>query len=136
MMNTMQTESLGSGSDSDRHSDELNQSPDITSEDMASAEDANEIVHSLEVTSNLRHNVKYSALEEDQNEAKDDVTNIKDKDLTYGLRNISEKLSAALVNVSSKEDLVKLHAEVAEEAIAGTYIEIIVMIGSYMLVLF
>ncbi|MED6170199.1 hypothetical protein PIB30_028713 [Stylosanthes scabra] len=86
---------------------------------MASAEDANEIVHSLEVTSNLRHNVKYNALEEDQNEAKDDVTNIKDKDLTYGLRSISEKLSAALVNVSSKEDLVKLHAEVAEEAIAG-----------------
>ncbi|QHN94006.1 Filament-like plant protein [Arachis hypogaea] len=124
-MNSMQTEF--SGSDSDRNSDELhdefpmgqNQSPDITSEDVASAEDVDEIVRSLEVTSNLRHNVKYSALEKDQNEANDDATNINDRDLTYGLRNISEKLSAALVNVSGKEDLVNLHAEVAEEAIAG-----------------
>ncbi|XLU96978.1 hypothetical protein S245_011330, partial [Arachis hypogaea] len=33
-----------------------NQSPDITSEDVASAEDVDEIVCSLEVTSNLRHN--------------------------------------------------------------------------------
>ena len=30
-----------------------------------------------------------------------------------------DKLSAALVNISAKEDLVKQHAKVAEEAVAG-----------------
>ncbi|KAL6527546.1 hypothetical protein OROGR_016636 [Orobanche gracilis] len=35
------------------------------------------------------------------------------------VKSLTEKLSAALVNVSAKEDLVKQHAKVAEEAIAG-----------------
>ncbi|XP_030545205.1 filament-like plant protein 1 isoform X2 [Rhodamnia argentea] len=35
------------------------------------------------------------------------------------VRGLAEKLSAALVNVSAKEDLVKQHAKVAEEAVAG-----------------
>ncbi|KAK1407563.1 hypothetical protein QVD17_39182 [Tagetes erecta] len=34
-------------------------------------------------------------------------------------KNLTEKLSAALVNVGAKEDLVKQHAKVAEEAVAG-----------------
>lgn len=36
-------------------------------------------------------------------------------------KKLIEKLSAALVNVSAKEDLVKQHAKVAEEAIAGIF---------------
>jgi len=44
------------------------------------------------------------------------------EDLNDGSRDISEKLSAALVNVNAKEDLVKQHAKVAEEAIAGMLI--------------
>ncbi|KAF5796973.1 putative filament-like plant protein [Helianthus annuus] len=35
------------------------------------------------------------------------------------LKSLTEKLSAALVNVGAKEDLVKQHAKVAEEAVAG-----------------
>ncbi|KAL3641749.1 hypothetical protein CASFOL_012564 [Castilleja foliolosa] len=35
------------------------------------------------------------------------------------VKSLTEKLSAALVNVSAKEDLVKQHAKVAEEAVAG-----------------
>ncbi|CAK9155729.1 unnamed protein product [Ilex paraguariensis] len=35
------------------------------------------------------------------------------------VKSLKEKLSAALVNVSAKEDLVKQHAKVAEEAVAG-----------------
>lgn len=35
-------------------------------------------------------------------------------------KSLTEKLSAALVNVGAKEDLVKQHAKVAEEAVAGT----------------
>ena len=34
-------------------------------------------------------------------------------------KSLTEKLSAALVNVGAKEDLVKQHAKVAEEAVAG-----------------
>ncbi|KAJ0024543.1 hypothetical protein Pint_08180 [Pistacia integerrima] len=41
------------------------------------------------------------------------------EDINDSVRTLTEKLSAALVNVSAKEDLVKQHAKVAEEAIAG-----------------
>ena len=35
---------------------------------------------------------------------------------------LTEKLSAALVNIGVKEDLVKQHAKVADEAIAGQFV--------------
>ncbi|KAL2339785.1 hypothetical protein Fmac_007725 [Flemingia macrophylla] len=127
-----EVESLGSASShSEKHPDNqlevLNespighsQSPDITSKDLASA-DVNDIsfikAHSPEVTSHTKDNANDGLLDEDENGAK--VNIIKDGYETEGLRNMSEKLSAALVNVSAKEDLVKQHAKVAEEAIAG-----------------
>ncbi|KAE8731240.1 Filament-like plant protein [Hibiscus syriacus] len=40
-------------------------------------------------------------------------------DVKDDIKSLTEKLSAALVNVSAKEDLVKQHSQVAEEAIAG-----------------
>ncbi|XP_050363282.1 filament-like plant protein 3 isoform X2 [Argentina anserina] len=40
-------------------------------------------------------------------------------DVNDSLKNLTERLSAALVNVSAKEDLVKQHSKVAEEAVAG-----------------
>lgn len=41
------------------------------------------------------------------------------EDLKDSVRILTEKLSAALANVSAKDDLVKQHAKVAEEAVAG-----------------
>ncbi|XVF64568.1 hypothetical protein PTKIN_Ptkin09bG0179100 [Pterospermum kingtungense] len=41
------------------------------------------------------------------------------EDVNDSIKCLTQKLSAALVNVSAKEDLVKQHAKVAEEAIAG-----------------
>lgn len=41
------------------------------------------------------------------------------EDVNNSITTLTQKLSAALVNVSAKEDLVKQHAKVAEEAIAG-----------------
>ncbi|MBA0720918.1 hypothetical protein Golax_008516, partial [Gossypium laxum] len=41
------------------------------------------------------------------------------EDVTDSVKILTEKLSAALVNISAKEDLVKQHSKVAEEAIAG-----------------
>ncbi|KAA8538461.1 hypothetical protein F0562_027993 [Nyssa sinensis] len=40
-------------------------------------------------------------------------------EINDSVKGLTEKLSAALVNVSAKEDLVKQHAKVAEEAVAG-----------------
>ncbi|CAH9076421.1 unnamed protein product [Cuscuta europaea] len=42
-----------------------------------------------------------------------------DDEVQESLKCLTAKLSAALVNVSAKEDLVKQHAKVAEEAVAG-----------------
>ncbi|KAM3308716.1 filament-like plant protein [Capsicum chacoense] len=42
-----------------------------------------------------------------------------DNEVKESPKKLIEKLSAALVNVSAKEDLVKQHAKVAEEAVAG-----------------
>ncbi|TKY74270.1 Filament plant protein [Spatholobus suberectus] len=99
-----------------------NQSPDVTSTAVARSEDINDMSfideQSLEVTSHTTDKVNNGLLEEDENGAKGNKI-IKDGDVTDGLRNMSEKLSAALVNVSAQEDLVKQHAKVAEEAIAG-----------------
>ncbi|KAF9682625.1 hypothetical protein SADUNF_Sadunf05G0128300 [Salix dunnii] len=43
----------------------------------------------------------------------------RDEDVNESIKSLTEKLSAALVNVSAKDDLVKQHAKVAEEAVAG-----------------
>ena len=42
-----------------------------------------------------------------------------DEDHSDNVRTLTEKLSAALLNISAKEELVKQHAKVAEEAVSG-----------------
>ncbi|XP_073063800.1 filament-like plant protein [Primulina eburnea] len=85
-----ESESSGSiSSYSDRHSDE---------QQDALRESPNNGTQSSEVTSSLT---------------------IIDDEVKEHLRSLTEKLSAALVNVGAKEDLVKQHAKVAEEAVAG-----------------
>ncbi|KAF5457910.1 hypothetical protein F2P56_021982 [Juglans regia] len=42
-----------------------------------------------------------------------------DEEVNDSLKTLTEKLSAALLNISAKEDLVKQHAKVAEEAVSG-----------------
>lgn len=66
----------------------------------ASRESPNGSIQSPEITSKLSFT---------DDESKDNV------------KRLTEKLSAALVNVSAKEDLVKQHARVAEEAVAGKH---------------
>ncbi|CAI9287376.1 unnamed protein product [Lactuca saligna] len=41
------------------------------------------------------------------------------EELEGGVKTLSQKLSAALLNINSKEDLVKHHSKVAEEAVEG-----------------
>ncbi|KAJ6419379.1 hypothetical protein OIU84_029481 [Salix udensis] len=44
---------------------------------------------------------------------------LNDEDLSDNVRTLTEKLSASLLNISAKEELVKQHAKVAEEAVSG-----------------
>ncbi|KAL7263228.1 hypothetical protein ACSBR1_001409 [Camellia fascicularis] len=44
---------------------------------------------------------------------------VRKEEINDSVKILTEKLSAALVNVSAKEDLVKQHSKVAEEAVAG-----------------
>ncbi|KAI9113389.1 hypothetical protein K1719_015914 [Acacia pycnantha] len=131
--------SEGSGSvssHSERSSDEQdaltespngsNQSPVVTSKAEAGSEDVDRSLsmdaQASEVASKATpatDNASDDSLEDDVNDSKDNFRNVKDDDVNDGLKKLSEKLSAALVNVSAKEDLVKQHAKVAEEAIAG-----------------
>jgi len=102
---------------------EHDQSPEVTSKIAATPEDTNMSfvnAQSPEVTSYTTDNGNDGLTDEDVNGAMINIS--KDRDVPDGLRNMSEKLSAALVNVSAKEDLVKQHAKVAEEAISGTCI--------------
>lgn len=46
-------------------------------------------------------------------------TNVGNADMQDSVKSLTEKLSAALLTVSAKEDLVKQHAKVAEDAVAG-----------------
>lgn len=43
-----------------------------------------------------------------------------DDEVRESVKTLTEKLSAALVNVGAKEELVNQHAKVAEEAVAGS----------------
>lgn len=45
---------------------------------------------------------------------------VADEELNDSVKTLREKLSSALQNISSKDDLVKQHSKVAEEAVAGT----------------
>lgn len=42
-----------------------------------------------------------------------------DTEVDKTVKRLTEKLSAALLNISAKEELVKQHARVAEEAVSG-----------------
>ena len=44
-----------------------------------------------------------------------------DEEVNDNVRSLTEKLSAALMNISAKEDLVKQHTKVAEEAVLGIF---------------
>uniref|UniRef100_A0A0E0MCW8 Amidase domain-containing protein n=1 Tax=Oryza punctata TaxID=4537 RepID=A0A0E0MCW8_ORYPU len=46
-------------------------------------------------------------------------TNIRDEDMQDSVKSLSEKLASALLTINAKEDLVKQHTKVAEEAVAG-----------------
>lgn len=69
----------------------------------------------------LNENVSTISMEETQNEQVVLQANDSCKEDNDSLKLLTEKLSAALANVSLKDDLVKQHSKVAEEAVAGKF---------------
>lgn len=51
------------------------------------------------------------------------------------VKNLTEKLSAALVNISAKEDLVQQHGKVAEEAVAGNDIFLPIELNTFHIII-
>ncbi|KAF5450716.1 hypothetical protein F2P56_031043 [Juglans regia] len=70
--------------------------------------------------SSPNHNTQSPELTSKSMASAEEVSDASSKKETHdSVKRLTEKLSAALVNVSAKEDLVKQHAKVAEEAVAG-----------------
>ncbi|CAN0892362.1 Filament-like plant protein (Fragment) [Linum grandiflorum] len=63
--------------------------------------------------------MKASPNDESQSPEVTSKTSAADEEVNETIKCLTEKLSAALVNVSQKDDLVKQHSKVAEEAVAG-----------------
>ncbi|KAL5205009.1 hypothetical protein ABZP36_009880 [Zizania latifolia] len=47
------------------------------------------------------------------------LTNVRDEHMQDSMKSLSEKLATAILTINAKEDLVKQHTKVAEEAVAG-----------------
>lgn len=70
--------------------------------------------------SSPNHNTQSPEVTSKSMASAEDVSDASSKKEAHdSVKRLTEKLSAALVNVSAKEDLVKQHAKVAEEAVAG-----------------
>uniref|UniRef100_A0A0A9FPF9 Filament-like plant protein n=1 Tax=Arundo donax TaxID=35708 RepID=A0A0A9FPF9_ARUDO len=60
-----------------------------------------------------------SSPQHSQSPQKEVSPNVRDDDVQDSVNTLNEKLSAALLTISAKEELVKQHTKVAEEAVAG-----------------
>lgn len=69
--------------------------------------------------SNSDEKMDHDSLQKSQSSEVTSRVSTPNTDTNDSFKSLTEKLSAALVNVGAKEDLVKQHAKVAEEAVAG-----------------
>lgn len=49
-------------------------------------------------------------------------SNVRDEDVKENLKSLNDKLAAAFLTINAKEELVRQHAKVTEEAVLGKYI--------------
>lgn len=95
----------------------MNCAEDVDDNSVVNAEFPEEVASKPLTTTGI---INGGSLEKDESGENEIINNVEEGDLINGSRKISEKLSAELVNANAKEDLVKQHAKVAEEAIAGS----------------
>ncbi|KAJ9167095.1 hypothetical protein P3X46_021771 [Hevea brasiliensis] len=75
--------------------------------------------HSERFSDDQQDTLKASPNTDTQSPEVTSKTSVRDEDVNDTVKILTERLSAALVNVSAKDDLVKQHSKVAEEAVAG-----------------
>jgi uncharacterized membrane protein len=75
----------------------------------------------LDASSTTEHENQHTEIfkKENETEANQTVNKEKEQEVNETLKSLTERLSAALSTIIAKEELVKQHAKVAEEAIAG-----------------
>ncbi|CAL5098107.1 unnamed protein product [Urochloa decumbens] len=111
--------SLSVSSHSEQCSDDQGQSPEASSRDRYDYSQETGAARSLNGKLAARVDLKDSSLENGQSVEGRVSSIVKDEEIKETVRSLNEKLSAALLTIRAKEDLVKQHAKVTEEAVAG-----------------
>ncbi|KAJ9146300.1 hypothetical protein P3X46_028582 [Hevea brasiliensis] len=86
---------------------------------LGETESSGSISSHSERFSDEQDTLKASPNEDNQSPEVTSKGSVRNEDVNDSVKILAERLSAALVNVSAKDDLVKQHSKVAEEAIAG-----------------
>ncbi|CAL4896730.1 unnamed protein product [Urochloa decumbens] len=111
--------SMSVSSHSEQCSDDQGQSPEASSRDRYDYSQETGAARSLNGKLAARVDLKDSSLENGQSVEGRVSSIVKDEEIKETVRSLNEKLSAALLTIRAKEDLVKQHAKVTEEAVAG-----------------
>ncbi|CAL4911396.1 unnamed protein product [Urochloa decumbens] len=111
--------SMSVSSHSEQCSDDQGQSPEASSRNRYDYSQETGAARSLNCKLAARVNLKDSSPENGQSVEGHVSSNVKDEEIKETVRSLNEKLSAALLTIKAKEDLVKQHAKVTEEAVAG-----------------
>jgi len=111
--------SMSVSSHSEQCSDDQGQSPEASSRNKYDCSQETGTARSLNGKLAAGMNLNDSSPEHGQSVGPHVSSNVRDEEIKETMRSLNEKLSAALLTIRAKEDLVKQHAKVTEEAVAG-----------------
>ncbi|RLN30634.1 uncharacterized protein C2845_PM05G04350 [Panicum miliaceum] len=111
--------SMSVSSHSEQCSDDQGQSPEASSKNKYDYSQETGTTRSLNGKLAAGVNLNDSSPEHGQSVGPHVSSNVRDEEIKETMRSLNEKLSAALLTIRTKEDLVKQHAKVTEEAVAG-----------------
>ncbi|XP_022684304.1 uncharacterized protein LOC101786921 [Setaria italica] len=111
--------SMSVSSHSEQCSDDQGQSPEASSRNRYDYSQQTGAARSLNGKLAAGVNLNDSSPENGQSVEQHVSSNVRDEEVKETVRSLNEKLSAALLTIRAKEDLVKQHAKVTEEAVAG-----------------
>lgn len=90
-----------------------------SSNDSTSMDDSSHHAQSPEVSSNSGQIKVQGTMKSLTERSTETSSNSSENEVQETVKSLTEKLSAALLSISAKEDLVKQHSKVAEEAVSG-----------------
>uniref|UniRef100_A0A0D9XXA4 Uncharacterized protein n=2 Tax=Leersia perrieri TaxID=77586 RepID=A0A0D9XXA4_9ORYZ len=104
---------------SNNASSHTGQSPGMSSRIRDDGTQETRVTKSLGEKLVLEDKLNDSSLQHGQSSDPQSSSNVKDEDFKENLKSLNQKLAAALLTISAKEDLVRQHAKVTEEAVLG-----------------